>query len=113
MRYRRLSERHARSSEVHVDDEAVVDASALVDFLLGTEHRRAVGEVLNRFAALHAPAHIDAEVLSALGRLHRAGMITARQAASRLDELAAAPIQRHGLVALLAGAWRRRDRFRL
>src|SRR5450759_471081 len=67
----------AMSLATRVDDAAVVDASALVDFLLGTDRGRAVGPVLGRFAALHAPAHIDAEVLSALGRLHRAGTITA------------------------------------
>jgi len=109
----RQSTRRARSSAAQVDDEAVVDASALVDFLLGTDHGRSVGMVLSRFAVLHAPAHIDAEVLSALGRLHRAGTITARQATSRLEELAAAPIQRHALMSLLAGAWRRRARLRL
>jgi predicted nucleic acid-binding protein len=109
----RQSTRPARSSAAHVDDEAVLDASTLVDFLLGTDHGRAVGAVLSRFAVLHAPAHIDAEVLSGLGRLQRAGTVTARQAASRLEELAAAPIQRHGLMSFLAGAWRRRDRFRL
>lgn len=99
----------ARSSARRVA-EGVVDASALVDFLLGTDHGRAVGPVLASFAALHAPAHLDAEVLSALGRLHRAGEVTARQVASRLGLLSQAPIERHELTSLLAGAWRRRDR---
>jgi predicted nucleic acid-binding protein len=103
----------AMSLATRVDDAAVVDASALVDFLLGTDRGRAVGPVLGRFAALHAPAHIDAEVLSALGRLHRAGTITAPQVGSRLEALETAPIERHALMSLLAGAWRRRDRFRL
>src|ERR1700686_1737113 len=107
------STRVARSSAAQVDDEAVVDASALVDFLLGTDHGRSVGMVLSGFAVLHAPAHIDAEVFPALGRPHRAGTIAARQATGRLQELATAPIQRHALISHLAGAWRRRDRFRL
>ena len=93
--------------------DAVVDASAVVELLLGTDHGRAVGPVLARFAALHAPAHLDAEVLSALGRLHRAGSISAGQVARRLETLAHAPIERRDLVTLLDGAWRRRDRFRL
>lgn len=47
-------------------DEVVVDASALVDLLLdnalgGAVRRRIAGHVL------HAPAHLDAEVLSTLG----------------------------------------------
>ena len=94
-------------------DLAVVDASAVVDLLVGTDHGRAVGPVLTRFAALHAPAHIDAEVLSALGRLHRAGTLTTREVDRRLEALTRAPIERHELMSLLAGAWRRRDRFRL
>ncbi|HEY8755708.1 MAG TPA: type II toxin-antitoxin system VapC family toxin [Candidatus Dormibacteraeota bacterium] len=101
------------SSAARVDDAAVVDASALLDFLLGTDRGRAVGSALGRFAALHAPAHLDAEVLSALGRLHRAGTITAPQVGSRLEALTTAPIERHALTSLLAGAWRRRARFRL
>jgi len=39
--------------------------------------------------------------------------VTARQASSRLDALAAAPVARHELKPLLAGAWRRRHRLRL
>lgn len=98
---------------MHLVADAVIDASALVDFLLGTEHGRAMNSALTGFAALHAPAHMDAEVLSALGRLHRAGSLTTRQVSGRLEELVRAPIERHELTPLLTGAWRRRDRFRL
>lgn len=105
--------RRARSWARQVDDAAVVDASALVDLLLGSDRGRGVGRAVTRFAALHAPAHIDAEVLSALGRLHRAGAVTSRQVGNRLDALAQAPIERHAVMSLLVGAWRRRDRFRL
>jgi predicted nucleic acid-binding protein len=101
------------SSALDVADVAVVEASALVDLLVGTDHGRAVGPVLTRFGALHSPAHMDAEVLSALARLHRAGNMTTRQVSSRLEALRQAPIERHALMSLLAGAWRRRDRFRL
>jgi predicted nucleic acid-binding protein len=101
------------SSERRVGDEAVIDASALVDLLLGTDHGLAVGAAVSTVVAIHAPAHIDAEVLSALGRLHRAGTLTARQVTTRLEALRGAPVERHALMALLAGAWRRRDRFRL
>ena len=66
-----------------------------------------------KYSSIHAPAHVDAEVLSALGRLHRAGALTAREVASHLGQLATAPIERHDLPPLLAGAWRRRDRMRL
>ena len=109
---RRLTQR-ATSLGLRVDEPAVIDASALVDLLLGTDHGRAVGKVLTGLAELHAPAHIDAEVLSALGRLHRAGTVTTRQVTTRLEALTRAPIERHALTTLVAGAWRRRARFRL
>ncbi len=62
---------------------------------------------------MHAPAHFDAEVLSALGRMQRAGVLTVAQVEAALDELRQAPVTRHGLQPLLAGAWARRDTFRL
>src|ERR1700728_68183 len=85
----------------------VIDASALVETLLGTNLGVGVRARM-RGHALHAPAHLDAEVLSALGRLHRAKEIEQSVAAAALDELAAAPIHRHPLASLLMGAWKRR-----
>jgi predicted nucleic acid-binding protein len=92
--------------------EVVVDASALVDLLLNNDLGRAVrqriaGHVLN------APAHIDIEVLSALGRLHRADDLDADTVETKLHQLAAAPIQRHAVHALLVGTWARRHQLRL
>ena len=89
-----------------------MDASALVDLLLGGDlgeriRARLAGQVL------HAPAHMDAECLSALGRLHRAGSLSADDVSRALDMLVAAPITRHPIDALLAGAWGRRDNLRL
>lgn len=62
---------------------------------------------------MHAPAHLDAEVLSALGRLHRAGELAESFVTAALDRLHAAPIERHRLAPLLKGAWMRRDSQRL
>ena len=92
--------------------EVVVDASAMVDLLLDNELG---GAVRGRLAghALHAPAHLDAEVLSALGRLHRAGDLEAQEVESRLRDLVAAPIQRHDVRELLIGTWSRRHQLRL
>lgn len=92
--------------------EAMVDASALVDLLLGNELGDAVQRRLAGHA-LHAPAHADAEILSALGRLHRAGEIDADDVEAMLMRLAAAPIQRHPVASVLIGAWSRRHRLRL
>ena len=93
-------------------ERVVIDASALVDLLVGSP---LAGEIRHRLGRteLHGPAHLDAEVLSALGRLHRAGHLSARQAAIRIDRLATAPIERHPLPPLLPGAWRLRGSLRL
>jgi predicted nucleic acid-binding protein len=92
--------------------DLVIDASAMVDALTGTPLGPAVTKRL-RDQTLHAPAHFDAEVLSALGRLQRAGALSVRQVGARLGRLHAAPIQRHQLAPLLKGAWRRRHNLRL
>lgn len=91
---------------------AVVDASVVVDLLAGTDRAAAVSERL-RGTLLHAPAHLDAEVLSALGRLHRAEAVTTAHVRAALDHLVAMPVRRHPLPELLAGAWRQRASLRV
>jgi predicted nucleic acid-binding protein len=93
-------------------ETVVVDASAAVEALIGTPLGGAVRKRM-RGCELHAPAHLDAEVLSALGRLHRAGDLSAGNVTAALTELAAAPIAWHALAGLLAGAWGARERLRL
>lgn len=66
-----------------------------------------------RGAELHAPAHFDAEVLSALGRLHRDGQLSTDEVTTRLTLLADLPIRRHELSSLLIGAWKQRGHIRL
>jgi predicted nucleic acid-binding protein len=95
-----------------VSDALVLDASAMVTLLVGgtSAHqvsRRIVG------SAVHVPAHFDAEVLSALGRLHRASEIDARDVDRSLDAVASAPFERHPLGPLLGAAWSRRSNVRL
>ena len=62
---------------------------------------------------LHAPAHFDAEVLSALGRLHRDGHLSPTDVSVRLELLQRLPVRRHQLSQLLTGAWNRRGNLRL
>jgi predicted nucleic acid-binding protein len=81
---------------------------ALLGTTLGIEVRARM-----RGRELHAPAHLDAEVLSALGRLHRAGGLVAQNAETALKQLAAAPIRRHALAGLLSAAWAAREQLRL
>lgn len=92
--------------------EVVLDASAAVDLLLGNRVGLAVRERLAG-QALHAPGHLDAEVLSALGRLSRAGDLDDDTVTRMLGRLVDAPIERHAVQDLIAGAWSRRHRLRL
>jgi predicted nucleic acid-binding protein len=94
-----------------VAETVVVDAAALVDVLAGTPHRPAVRARLEA-TAWHAPAHLDAEILSALGRL-RADHVAPDAVGEQLALLASMPVQRHLLPPLLAGAWVRRHDLRL
>jgi predicted nucleic acid-binding protein len=94
------------------DEHVVLDASAVVDLLLAHPIGAAVGVRIDG-RVLHAPAHLDAEVLSALGRLHRAGSLTARAVSRQIDLVAAAPIDRHPVAEMLRGAWTRRTQLRL
>lgn len=84
----------------------------MVDLLVGTPLASPI-EARLRGCSLHTPAHFDAEVLSALGRLQRSGQMSVRQAPSRISRVASAPIERHLLTPLLEGAWRRRDNLRM
>lgn len=93
-------------------EPVVVDASAVVDLLAATEYAEAVASRLRR-TTLHAPALLDAEVLSALGRLHRAGELTVEDVEAGLARLGTAPLTRHPLPELLSGAWARREELRL
>jgi predicted nucleic acid-binding protein len=95
-----------------VDEHLVIHASALVDLLV-TERLGLVVGVRIEGCVLHAPAHVDADVLAVLGRLHRAGALEAGEVARLLEFAATAPIERHDVAQLLAGAWRRRDRLNL
>jgi len=97
---------------VTMRDQVVVDASAMVDLLLENDVGREVRARV-REHALHTAAHFDAEVLSALARLHRAGRLPARRVTGELSRLAEAPITRHPLPSLVEGAWRRRANLQL
>ena len=90
----------------------IVDASAMVDYLVGTQVGTSVESRL-KGSETHVPGHFDAEVLSALGRLHRAGKLTDTQVEERIERTSAAPMHRHHLAPLLQGAWLRRHNLRL
>jgi len=90
----------------------VIDASAMVDLIIGAPTADAIAEQIAD-ASLHAPAHLDLEVVSALARIHRAGARSADMVDEDLAFLEAAPIKRHPIAPHLAGAWQRRRNVRL
>ncbi|MBV8350515.1 MAG: type II toxin-antitoxin system VapC family toxin [Mycolicibacterium sp.] len=73
------------------------------------------GEIRRRLSesTVHVPAHFDAEVLSALGHLARAGKLTVDEVTVLVNALERAPFSRHLLPELLNGAWARRESLRL
>ncbi len=87
----------------------VLDASAVVDLLL----RNASGEHVRRHlrdAELHTVTHLDAEVFSALARLHRADVLTSAAVEVRLRLLATLDMVRLPVSAgLLLAAWALRE----
>jgi predicted nucleic acid-binding protein len=83
----------------------VLDASAVVDLLLRNENGKAVQAHLAG-AELHTVAHLDAEVFSALARLHREGTLPVGGVDARLRALSRLNVLRLPITgALLQEAW--------
>jgi predicted nucleic acid-binding protein len=90
----------------------VIDASVVIDLLMrGPRGEAALEAVADH--DLSAPTLIDAEVLSALARIERAGAASAEQttAAVRLFERLA--LRRHPVERPADGTWPLRDRVRV
>jgi len=93
-------------------EKLVIDASAMVDYLVDSPLAARVAERIADSEIL-VPAHFDAEVLSALGRLHRGGELCEGDVEARVALTARAPFHRHLLAPLLEGAWARHHNVRL
>lgn len=87
----------------------VVDASAMVELLLGTEVGRRVGERVWTRAACHAPHLIDVEVAQVIRRFVRAGQLARDRAVFAVDDLMAFPLHRHAHVGLTERVFDLRD----
>lgn len=75
----------------------VVDASALVEYLLRTPRARAIGRVIQDPATdLHAPALCDVEVVAVLRRLLLGRRLGIERAADAVEDLLDLPVMRHG-----------------
>lgn len=89
---------------------AVVDASALVAFYAADDPRReAVAARLAAGDALFAPAHLDAEIVSALRGLSRPNTTLRASVPAALRHLAGFPIRRMPLAPLLKRIWELRE----
>jgi len=90
----------------------VVDASAVVEVLRRSDRGDAVAARM-RGATLAAPAHLDAEVLFALGRLVRAGEAEAASVTRALHRLVRFPVERFPVAPLVQRAWELRENIAL
>jgi predicted nucleic acid-binding protein len=84
----------------------VLDASALVELLLGTEMGRSVAtRIADPAISLHVPHLADVEVAQTLRRYVREGGLDAASGAEAIDDLSALDLQRHSHEPLLGRVW--------
>lgn len=90
----------------------VVDASALVEYLLRTERgRRIESHLTHPDADLHVPELCDVEVVSALRALERRGELDAWRSREALEDYLALPLVRHRHIAFVPGIFEMRENF--
>lgn len=88
----------------------VLDASALLELLLGSERGHAIaGRISEPSLSLHVPHLADLEVAQALRRYVREGDLDQGQAAEALHDLRALDVERHGHEPFLDRIWALRE----
>ncbi len=88
----------------------VVDASAVVEFLLQTPlGARIEARLFRDDDELHAPHLVDVEVAQALRRLVRSRQISASRGDDAITDLGDLDLHRHAHVDLLGRAWTMRE----
>ena len=88
----------------------VLDASAVLELLLGTEQGRHVASrIADPGLGLHAPHLLDVEVAQALRRYVRGGEVDEPSARAVLDDLRALDMERHAHEPLLDRVWSLRE----
>ena len=89
----------------------VIDASAVVDAVCRFDEGDRVVEIVDRSSGVFAPAHVDGEALSAIGRLDRAGELSTTDEC--IEDLQDFPLERLPLPLLVPVAWALRERIAL
>lgn len=88
----------------------VVDASAMLEFLLQTPlGTRVEARLFRDQDELHAPHLVDVEVLQGLRRLVRVGEVSPGRADEAIADLSDLDLHRHAHLDLLARAWKLRQ----
>jgi predicted nucleic acid-binding protein len=84
----------------------VLDSSALVDLLLGSEPAASWVRSLTESAdVLAAPCHVDAEVVGAFRRLERTSRVEEARAQAAVEALRQLDLERYPLHDLLGRVW--------
>ncbi|WP_448003942.1 type II toxin-antitoxin system VapC family toxin [Agromyces bauzanensis] len=90
----------------------VIDASAVVELLVGGRHADWVAGTV-RDEVIVAPELVDVEIASALARLQRGGLLEASEADTAMARFATLPVERLGHAGLTAEAWQLRSVVRI
>jgi predicted nucleic acid-binding protein len=83
----------------------VLDASAVIEFLLNSTAGHLVASRIATARGLHAPHLLDLEVTNVYRRYTAAGYLAAERAALALTALSQLPLRRHGHAFLLERVW--------
>ena len=88
----------------------VLDASALLELLLGTDRGRTIARrITDPSLGLHVPHLADVEVAQALRRYVREGEVESSSAEAALEDLRSLDLERHSHEPLLERVWALRE----
>jgi predicted nucleic acid-binding protein len=88
----------------------VLDASAMLELLLGTDRGQVIGSrIADPGLSMHAPHLLDVEIVQALRRYLRDGEISSATAKTALEDLRSLDVERHAHEPLLERVWALRE----